>query len=824
MADLKAKVTFLADTKGLLKGVDAVEGRFNKLGSTLERHSAKLMGAGLAIGAGLAVAVKTAGDFDQSLRNMASVAKPTEAEFKAIHDMALKLGRESIHGPRKLAEVTYTLASAGMNAAKQMKVLPGIATLAAATQADLGQATQLTVGALNAFGYEASQTDRVINAFAATIGMSQANMDRLQDSLKDVAPVAGQFGQEIEDILVPLAALYDANIQASTGGVALKNILLELDNPAKALQDLLDKLQLTEADVSSQTHTVVEAFDVLKRAGATTSDMMAAFGKESAAVAAVLFGQTTAALDKNREAITGTKSAYEMAKLQAEGFGQTLALSKAALEGAGIAIGEVLLPSVKDMAIYVATAAIAISDLPPWLLDTGVKAAGATAGVFMFGSALGWVHKHTKGLGTWLTTLADKLAYFAIGVPWGAIGAGLMSLIPAGLGGLALSTAARIETLGEAEGDWARQREGIYRRMKATEDMFDPKSAEYADSMAQLNKELMALADAYTASADYAKVAADGIEDVGEGALTAKERAEALVTSLIDGVTAAFDKVGTATDKTIDPLKLADMQFAKLLGTLDNLTSLEKYDLLMASIAANSSVVAAAAEQITIPLRNINETMLALPDSAVTLGERFLAAGAMSADAWGDTLAMLTDVEGMLSVGLPGAGDAVVGAFAKTYGSLGKLSKVTWDTMKKAMAGGMKAILDQFIDMTLGKMLATKIADIAMLGMGAFLNPANLGYMAVVGSIYGAAKAAISGINSFDESAVFKRGGQVTGNMSIGDTIIAPDAMKNLMKGNMGGKTVNVTANFYGSYGGSQASARSDIDYLVERIELAMES
>ena len=71
---------------------------------------------------------------------------------------------------------------------------------------------------------------------------------------------------------------------------------------------------------------------------------------------------------------------------------------------------------------------------------------------------------------------------------------------------------------------------------------------------------------------------------------------------------------------------------------------------------------------------------------------------------------------------------------------------------------------------------------------------------------------------------MFKRGGQVTGNMSIGDTIIAPDAMKNLMKGNMGGKTVNVTANFYGSYGGSQASARSDIDYLVERIELAMES
>ncbi|MCK4681104.1 phage tail tape measure protein, partial [bacterium] len=186
---LKASVTFLADTKGLLKGVDAVEGRFNKLGKTLERHSAKLMGAGLAIGAGLAVAVKVAGDFDQSLRNMASVAAPTAEEFEKIRDMALDLGTKSIHGPRKLAEVTYTLASAGMKAAKQMKVLPGIATLAAATQADLAQATELTVGALNSFGYEADQTDRIINAFAATIGMSQANMERLQGSLKSVAPV-----------------------------------------------------------------------------------------------------------------------------------------------------------------------------------------------------------------------------------------------------------------------------------------------------------------------------------------------------------------------------------------------------------------------------------------------------------------------------------------------------------------------------------------------------------------------------------------------------------------------------------------------------------
>ena len=803
MADLKAKVTFLADTKGLLKGVDAVEGRFNKLGNALERHSAKLMGAGLAIGAGLAVAVKVAGDFDQSLRNMASVAKPTEQEFKAIHDMALKLGRESIHGPRKLAEVTYTLASAGMDAAKQMKVLPGIATLAAATQADLAQSTDLVTGALDMFGYEAEETDRVINAMAATIGLSKGTMDKLQESLKDSGTIAGQLGMDIEDLLVPLAALYDKNVVATSAGVGLRKIMLQLQNPAKGLTDLLDRLGLSTADVSSETHTIIEAFDVLKRAGASTTDIMNAFGEEAATIAAVLASKTTAELNKNTEAITGTKRAYEMAEEQAKGFGQTLALTKAALEGAGIAVGEVLLPYVKDMAIYVATAAISLSDLNPKLLDFGIKA---------------------LAIGSALLIGVPALAKFSVGAAALGISLGGLSAGLAGLGAVGVTAA------------------GIIWGMNAAWDAINESIGEYADKLATATEEekksiaqrigfLAALRAAFQAVTGAVGLVPPGMADVadvtdavGETMLTASERAETLVTSLIDGVTAAFDEVGTATDKAIDPLTLADMQFAALLATLDDLTSLEKYDLLMASIAANSGMVAAATQTIVTPLRDINETMLALPDPQMTLGERFLAAGVLAQQGLSETLDWLTDIGGMMTTALPNAGNAMVGAFANVYGSLGKLDKMTWKTMKKAMAGGMKAILDQFIDMTLGKMLATKIQAIANLGMGAFLNPANLGYIALVGGIYGAAKAAISGINSFDESAVFTQGGHMSGNVSVGDTIVSPRAMKNFMDGNAGGGGVSVVVHFNGSYQGGSDELHNDFDYLAHRIALAVDN
>ena len=91
------------------------------------------------------------------------------------------------------------------------------------------------------------------------------------------------------------------------------------------------------------------------------------------------------------------------------------------------------------------------------------------------------------------------------------------------------------------------------------------------------------------------------------------------------------------------------------------------------------------------------------------------------------------------------------------------------------------------------------------------------------GGLYGAARAAISGINSFDESAVITRGGSLSGNVSIGDVIVSPDAMKNFMKGGGGGRSVQVKVIFNGSYAGDSVGFRDDIDYLVEQVALAME-
>ena len=281
-------------------------------------------------------------------------------------------------------------------------------------------------------------------------------------------------------------------------------------------------------------------------------------------------------------------------------------------------------------------------------------------------------------------------------------------------------------------------------------------------------------------------------EDLAKYEARIKALSDRLNSDLVNGLSSA------ATAASVSETSFANFMETIGLGQ----QPLEDFTVLMERLGFGASITAEAVGTIVGPLTEAGEGIAALSELTTTTFDEM-------------TKSMVET--------LPRAAKAMVSSFGRVYGELGALDKMTWKTMKKAAAQGLKSMLDMFIDATLGKLLATKIEEIAALGMKAFSNPAALAYIGVIAGIYGTAKAAIGGINSFDESATFTRGGQITGSMTIGDTIISPDAMKNLMKGDMGGTTITVNANFNGVYGGDESDFQRDADSLVEAIELAME-
>lgn len=365
MGKTQTYVEFVSNAKKLVKDIGGVDKMMGKLGATVEKHSRTFRNMGLGIAAGLGVATKVAGDFDQSLANMNSVAQASQDELAKIRTLALKLGGATIHGPRKLAEATYWLASAGQKAADMMKTLPGLARLATATQHDLGETTTIVVGALNAFNYAADETDRIAHALAATIGGSQANMDKLGTSLASVGPVAGQFGRDIEEVLAPLARLYDANIEASIAGSGLKNMYLALLAPNAQLIAFTDRTGIALSELDPRARSMTDILETLKDKGFDAADAVEAFGRESATTAAVLMGAGSKALREFQTQITGTDRATQMAEDQQKGFNNQMKLFRSSLEELGIELGTNLLPALTDVAGVLREMVSATSDWSP---------------------------------------------------------------------------------------------------------------------------------------------------------------------------------------------------------------------------------------------------------------------------------------------------------------------------------------------------------------------------------------------------------------------------------------------------------------------------
>ena len=144
-------VRMVLDSSALDQGLSRVTRRFSRFRGAIEGFQEELEGisnaalaVGVALGAGLTPGVVAAQRLEQALARSFSVGELTEETMHSLRAEVLSLG-QSVIGPVQLAEGLYNLASAGLDADQQMKVLPVTMQLAVASAVDLDTASQLLV-------------------------------------------------------------------------------------------------------------------------------------------------------------------------------------------------------------------------------------------------------------------------------------------------------------------------------------------------------------------------------------------------------------------------------------------------------------------------------------------------------------------------------------------------------------------------------------------------------------------------------------------------------------------------------------------------------
>lgn len=332
--------------KNFVSNVQNSSEQLRKFGQTTTLISGAVAGLGLVINNVFA-------GFEQSMANTFSVMGATKKEMEELTKYARLMGETTIFKASEAADALYYLGSAGYNAQQSMAALKGTLDLAAATQYDLAQTTDIVVAAINSYNFEATEATRVANVFAASIAASQATMEKIGYSFAYVAPIAAGLGIRFEELTAALGVLYDAGIQASTAGTSLRQIFARLQAPVPAAIKALEKLGLTVEEVNPQFHSLAEILKAFERVQAGAIDkgdeLADIFDIRSVAPFQVLIRNTSDALEIMETKITGTNKASEMAGIQINTFKGSVKLLMSALQETAIQLGEMMQPILRAL-------------------------------------------------------------------------------------------------------------------------------------------------------------------------------------------------------------------------------------------------------------------------------------------------------------------------------------------------------------------------------------------------------------------------------------------------------------------------------------------
>src|SRR5690625_6778322 len=138
------------------------------------------MAGGLAVGAGLGIAVKTAADFESSMSQVKAISGATGDEFNSLRDKAIEMGNKTVFSASESADAMSALAQMGWDTDQIMGGIEHTLNLAAAGGLELADSATITANTMNQFGLEAEDAERVADVFAYTASNAGTDVTRWQ--------------------------------------------------------------------------------------------------------------------------------------------------------------------------------------------------------------------------------------------------------------------------------------------------------------------------------------------------------------------------------------------------------------------------------------------------------------------------------------------------------------------------------------------------------------------------------------------------------------------------------------------------------------------
>jgi len=361
------------------------------------RSSAGALGKGVmvtaAAAAPLAAMIGTAANFEQAMSKVRAITNASAGDFEKLSATAQELGSKTQFSASQAAEAMTYLGMAGWKTEQIIAGMPGLLDLAAASGSDLATVADIVSDDLTAFGMSAEQAGHMADVMAAASTNANTNVEMMGQTFKYAGSVAGSLGYSLEDVAVATGLMANAGIKADQAGTSLRAIMTRMVSPTKQSGTAMDQLGITVTNADGTMKPFMQTVEELrdKFSGLTDAEK-AQYGSMIAGKEAMSgFLAIVNASDKDFENLCNAVdnadgAAARMAKTMNDNAKGGAIQLQSAIEGASIAIGQIFLPALAQIA---RAAADMIGGIASWakenqgLVTTLIEAAGAVAALVL---------------------------------------------------------------------------------------------------------------------------------------------------------------------------------------------------------------------------------------------------------------------------------------------------------------------------------------------------------------------------------------------------------------------------------------------------------
>lgn len=372
IVETEQKLKSLKETTGSasanLAKVSAVSGEFGNKVKGVGQSLLPVTGALTGVGAASTV---MANNFNDAMSQAAGALDKPMSEMEDLRQLAIQTGQDTVFSATDAGNAITELAKGGLTEADiKAGALKTTMDLAASSGMDLGEAANVVVQAMGAFGLSANESAEAANALAGAAAASSTDVEPLTQALAQCSAGAKNAGWSIQETTAVLARFADAGIEGSDAGTSLKTMLQRLAAPTDNAATMIEQLGIQTRDSNGDLLGASEIAEELqnKLGGLDSASRDAAlstiFGSDAMRAATVMMNSGTEGLQKYIDAANDQEAAQRLANSQMSDGSRAIEELKGSLETAAIQIGDTLAPIVQKVAELITALVNKFSALP----------------------------------------------------------------------------------------------------------------------------------------------------------------------------------------------------------------------------------------------------------------------------------------------------------------------------------------------------------------------------------------------------------------------------------------------------------------------------